>query len=630
MQTLSTSLTLGKASTGNANLEHNSREIIAKNVDVNRICLNKTYVDQDVRAAYEELFSESVAEYNAKQKQPCRRIKDYFDKIESGRREEAFYELVVQFGDMKSAGVGTPNGEIAAKMLDEYVRSFQQRNPNLYVFSAHAHMDEASPHVHIDIIPFYTKGRKNGLSKGVSMKSALIEMGFNPRGQNQNQLVLWQDSERKVMEQILQSHGFEREVKNANHVHQSVPDYKSSQDRKKLIAHARNAQQVDPTIEEVVNLQRANCLLEVENEKLVAEKSSPWKSFFYSDENKLNFVSAELDRLTIPYRTTENGFEAQQIFAEQIRKIEKQYKPKENSHRSTLHDILDKVIMQSKNYDEVLQRIQDNDCEIKRGKYLAVRPQYATNFIRTKSLGADYSEQGIRNRLTRKLQFEQANEVQINSTKPDTLEHMTYKTIRHYTVVFAAGVLPVHKRNKKKIFSWENCEELNKLADLNRRINSGANLTSLQNEFKSAEETVAREVNLLERIKADTTLPNRIYNAGFNYFNYGNATDKEKELLRNFRITIDNYKDSENVVVGYIERIEKSLSANREKLREASDTLALAEKVMGGTLVQSYIDEEKNRKQSAYVPNGIKSADDSKQNEKIEEVIRTVVSGMKH
>jgi hypothetical protein len=392
------------------------------------------------------------------------------------------------------------------------------------------------------------------------MKSALIEMGFNPRGQNQNQLVLWQDSERKIMEQILQSHGFKREIKNANHAHQNVPEYKASQDRKKLIAHARNTPQVDPTIEEVVNLQRANYMLEIENEKLVAEKSSPWKSFFYSDENKLNFVSAELDRLNIPYRSTENGFEAQQIFAEQIRKIEKQYKPKENSHRSTLRDLLDKTIMQSKNFDEVLQRLQDNDCDVKRGKYLAVRPQFATNFIRTKSLGQDYSEQGIRNQLTRKLQFEQANDVQINSTKPDTLAHMTYKTIRHYTVVFAAGVLPVRKIKKKQPFAWTNDENLDRLAELNRRINAGANLTSLQNEFKSAEETVAREVNLLERIKADTNLPSRIYNAGFNYFNYGNATDKEKSLLQRINITIKNYKDSKNVVVGYIERVEKSLS----------------------------------------------------------------------
>ena len=155
-------------------------------------------------------------------------------------------------------------------------------------------------------------------------------------------------------------------------------------------------------------------------------------------------------------------------------------------------------------------------------------------------------------------------------------------------------------------------------------------MTSLQNDFKSAEEAVTREVNLLERIKADTNLPSRIYNAGFNYFNYSNATDKEKSLMQSFNVTVENYKDSENVIAGYIGRVEKSLSANREKLRDASDTLTLAEKVMGGTLVQSLIDEEKNRKQSDIVSNGIKYADDSKQNEKIEEVIRTVVNGMKH
>jgi len=144
MQALSISLTLGKASAGNANLEHNTREIIASNVDTSRIHENVVYVQQDVRAAYDELFSESVAEYNSKQKQPCRRIKDYFEKIESGNREEPYYELVIQFGDMKTAGVGTPNGEKAKKMLDDYVGLFIQRNPNLHVFSAVCHLAEAN------------------------------------------------------------------------------------------------------------------------------------------------------------------------------------------------------------------------------------------------------------------------------------------------------------------------------------------------------------------------------------------------------------------------------------------------------------------------------------------------------
>ena len=144
MQALSISLTLGKASAGNANLEHNRREVLANNVDTSRIHENVVYVQQDVRVVYDELFSESVAEYNSKQKQPCRRIKDYFDKIESGNREEAYYELVIQFGDMNTAGVGTQNGEIAKKMLNDYVHSFQVRNPNLHCFNIVTHLDEAN------------------------------------------------------------------------------------------------------------------------------------------------------------------------------------------------------------------------------------------------------------------------------------------------------------------------------------------------------------------------------------------------------------------------------------------------------------------------------------------------------
>jgi hypothetical protein len=465
-----------------------------------------------VRVAYDELFSESVAEYNSRQKQPCRRIKDYFEKIESGNREEPYYELVIQFGDMKSAGVGTPNGEKAKKMLDDYVGLFIQRNPNLHVFSAVCHLDEASPHCHINFIPFYTEGRKNGLSKGVSMKAALIEQGFNPRGQNQNQLVLWQNSEREVMEKILFYHGFEREVKNANHVHQNVPEYKSSQDRKKLLAHARNSPQVDPTIEEVVNLQRANCMLEVENEKLLAEKHSPWKSFYYADENKMAHVIGELDRLNIPYRNTENGFESQECFVTEIRKIEKRFTPKENSHRATLRDLLDKVIMQSKNYDEVLKRLQNNHCEIKCGKYLSVRPQYATNFIRTKSLGVDYTEQAIRNRLTTKLKFEADVEVAVSRSTPDTLQLMTFKTIRHYTITFAANVLPMNRKNKKKPFAWENCSELNKLMGLNRYLNEGKSLDFLKSEFtraiRNGHDEAAKElsewVTLAEKVMGGT------------------------------------------------------------------------------------------------------------------------------
>jgi hypothetical protein len=64
------------------------------------------------------------------------------------------------------------------------------RNPNLQVFSSIIHLDETSPHAHINFVPFYTEQKKIGMSKGVSLKSALIEQGFVPQGIKQHQLVL--------------------------------------------------------------------------------------------------------------------------------------------------------------------------------------------------------------------------------------------------------------------------------------------------------------------------------------------------------------------------------------------------------------------------------------------------------
>ena len=64
-------------------------------------------------------------------------------------------------------GAGSENGQLARQILDEYYRGFQERNPNLYVFSAHIHMDEATPHLHIDFVPF-TTGSKRGLDTSIT------------------------------------------------------------------------------------------------------------------------------------------------------------------------------------------------------------------------------------------------------------------------------------------------------------------------------------------------------------------------------------------------------------------------------------------------------------------------------
>ena len=398
MSKLSISFTLGKASMPHeANVEHNNREFIAGNVNKSRISENITYIKQDVQQAYQQLFSESLAEYNAKQKQPCRRIKDYYKHISKSKREEAFYEIVVQFGDSKTAPCRSQNGKITQEMLDEYMKSFQKRNPNLHVFNAVLHMDEASPHLHINFVPFYTQERKNSLSKGVSMRAALDEQGFTANNFKENRLVAWEDNERQVMEELMKKYGFEREDKQAKYAHQTVDEFKKSQDEKKIISAIRATRKVsgeEISAEKIRRLHEKLKLLEKKNETLETQKISPYKSFFYSLPDKQAFVQAKLDEKNIPYRETENGFEAQECYVDEIRKIEKEFKP-----TSSIRDDIDRLLMQSASVDELLEKLRKEKYEIKHGKYLAVKSPDSKNFVRLKSLGEHYSEYALRNRI---------------------------------------------------------------------------------------------------------------------------------------------------------------------------------------------------------------------------------------
>ncbi len=148
MEQFSISFRLGKPSAPHgANLAHNNREFSAANIDPARSDRNIFFTAESIEDAYEALFGEALEAYNAKQDRPARRIDDYYAHIMNGKREEPFYEVIVQFGDSKNAPCGSPRGEIAKEMLIEFMDSFQKRNPNLHIFNAVLHMDEASPHL---------------------------------------------------------------------------------------------------------------------------------------------------------------------------------------------------------------------------------------------------------------------------------------------------------------------------------------------------------------------------------------------------------------------------------------------------------------------------------------------------
>ena len=222
---------------GKGSLSHNNRVFAAKNIDSSRTADNITFVHQNLRDAYDILFSDAVERYNARQKRNDRRITDYFQHLFSrepsasvitgANKQKSFYEDLVQIGTKDDTGVGTPDAEIAVACLREYIEGFSERNPNFYVFNAVMHLDEATPHLHIDYIP--VGHFSNGLDTRNAMAKALEEMGY---GKGANAINRWRLAEWEVLHQICKAHGIEiSEPKKSRGYSYTTQEYGEHQDR---------------------------------------------------------------------------------------------------------------------------------------------------------------------------------------------------------------------------------------------------------------------------------------------------------------------------------------------------------------------------------------------------------------
>ena len=223
------------AEVGKGSINHNSRKFKAANVDPTRTHLNINYCNEPIEQVYHELFDKALERYNARQTRADRQIRDYYEKVRSGKQEKPFHELVIQIGNKDDTGSATEIGEQAKIALDAFFQSFQERNPNLHVFAAHLHMDESTPHIHIDFVPL-TTGSKRGLDTRVSLKQALAAQGFRGGSRGATEWNQWVQSEKEQLAKVMERYGFEWEQKGTHEQHLSVIDYKKQERSKELAA----------------------------------------------------------------------------------------------------------------------------------------------------------------------------------------------------------------------------------------------------------------------------------------------------------------------------------------------------------------------------------------------------------
>lgn len=261
--------------TGKGSVNHNSRKFHAKNTDLERSYLNVEYCNENIKDVYHELFDEALSRYNEKQTRNDRRIDDYYEKIRSGKQEKPFHEIILQIGDKDTMGAETEEGQLAAKILDEYMQDFQRRNPTLRVFSAHLHMDEATPHLHIDFVPYIT-GSKRGLDTRVSLKQALTALGFKGGTRRETELNQWVSAEKQQLAAIMLEHGIEWEQKGTHEKHLSLLDFEK-QERTKEVA-ALEAQKAE--------LEEHNATMQEVNEKWLDQLENIEHDIFSAQESR--------------------------------------------------------------------------------------------------------------------------------------------------------------------------------------------------------------------------------------------------------------------------------------------------------------------------------------------------------
>lgn len=300
---------------GKGSIKHNTRAFHAKNVDTERSIYNVEFCHTDIKKVYHELFDKALERYNAKQNRNDRKIDNYYEKIRQSKQEKLFHEVILQIGNKDDMNAKSEEGELSKEILIDFMQDFQKRNPNLYVFSAHLHMDEETPHIHVDFVPFI-RNSKRGLDTRVSLKGALGEQGFKGGTRGATEWNQWIEAEKQELSKVMGRYGIQWKQLGTHNKHLSVLEFEKQERQKEVkqleqtivdskmelsevisqkvkmeLAVVQIGRESEAVRQEVVELSETNAMLKEQADALTMEKRK-----LQSDNKKLGQKQEKLQQ----------------------------------------------------------------------------------------------------------------------------------------------------------------------------------------------------------------------------------------------------------------------------------------------------------------------------------------------
>lgn len=222
-----------KKDTTKTNIKHNNRKFNDKekeqnsHIDFSRSDSNKYLVQKSLKEVYKQEFGQAQADYNEKQKRNDRKIKNYYDQVRASKKTSLQQEMILQVGDSNQFQDNPENQQMANEILQEWFDKFEERNPNLKIYNAVIHNDEASPHMHLNFVPVAT-GYKRGMDKQVSFDKAILQQDKTLN--KERPFDDWRNREVLLLEKMLKERGIERELVGTNEF-KDVNDFKEKKEQ---------------------------------------------------------------------------------------------------------------------------------------------------------------------------------------------------------------------------------------------------------------------------------------------------------------------------------------------------------------------------------------------------------------
>lgn len=505
------------------------------------------------------------------------------------------------------------------KILDDYMREFEKRNPNMKVFNAVMHLDEATPHLHIDFIPVCHSPNR-GVPVRVSLKGALKEQGMAAESLRNSEWAVWAKSEKEKLSEILKKHNFGVQKKNVKHSHMEVDKYKeyaqSIQQMNEHINVLKQKPNEELTKEELSEIKNQNDFLRSEIQKrdekirILAKKAgAKFVPFEVYSPDKLAFIAAELERTNIQFVEESNALYIPDWAYKNCCAIAEKYVPQKTLgvHDEIKLDI-DTLIYSCENFSELLEKLRERNYEIKSGKYLAVKSPNAQRFVRLKTLGEEYLPQNIEKRIENRERF--SNAVQKKSAAANETQKRFYAAITETIIAVQTVRIRPIKNNPQRIYSFENDKHINHLSEQLLTLRD-FNLNSREDIYAAAEKSQQKINETLAKIKQlseeTPTLKSDIAALKFFFSDRKNFSDAmtniriaaAKETAEKYGITeaeeIENLETRLRLMPMYISSLKEEASQEQANLSRLSELVRTYEKIIEGNYIDNLIAAQKEQ-----------------------------------